>query len=64
MISIFAARSVGVDNIVLTGNLTRLAHCGVKADFFNSMKSTYGMNFVIPKRAEFSTVIGTALHGF
>ncbi len=63
MVSIFAARSVGVNNIVLSGNLTRLAFCKDKFDYFNSMKDTYGVNFQIPKRAEFATVIGTALHG-
>ena len=64
MVSIFAARSVEVDNIVLTGNLTRLAFCKSKFDFFNSIKSVYGVNFIMPRRAEFATVIGTALHGF
>jgi len=63
MVSVFAARSVGVNNIVLTGNLTRLAFCKEKFAFFNRMKDTYGMNFVMPKRSEFATVIGTALHG-
>jgi type II pantothenate kinase len=63
MISVFAARSVGVENIVLTGNLTRLAFCRQKFDFFNSMKDTYGMSFIIPKRSEYATVIGTAIHG-
>ena len=64
MVSIFAAKSVGVNNIVLTGNLTRLGFCKDKFDYFNSLRDTYGMNFVIPKRSEYSTVIGTALHGF
>lgn len=63
MVSVFAARSVGVNNIVLTGNLTRLAFCKEKFAFFNRMKDTYGMNFMMPKRSEFATVIGTALHG-
>ena len=63
MVFVFAARSVGVDNIVLTGNLTRLAFCRDKFDFLNSMKKTYGMNFMIPERAEYATVIGTALQG-
>ena len=63
MVAIFAARSVGVENIVLTGNLTRIALCKEKIDFFNGMKDTYGVNFVMPKRSEFATVIGTALHG-
>lgn len=64
MVSVFAARSVGVDNIVLTGNLTRLGFCAEKFDYFNRMRSFYGVNFIIPERAEFATVIGTALHGF
>jgi type II pantothenate kinase len=63
MVSIFAARSVGVDNIVLTGNLTRLSFCKEKFDYFNSIRSIYGVNFVMPKRSEFATVMGTALHG-
>jgi type II pantothenate kinase len=63
MVSIFGARSVGVSDIVLTGNLTRLAYCKKKADFFNSMKATYGVNFIMPERAQFATVIGAALHG-
>ena len=64
MVAIFAARSVGVENVVLTGNLTRLSCCKDKVDFFNSMKATYGINFIMPPRSEFATVIGTALYGF
>ena len=64
MVSIFDARSVGVDDIVLTGNLTRLAFCKEKFDFFNRMKDIYGVNFTIPTSSEYATVIGTALHGF
>ena len=64
MVSIFGARSVGVENVVLTGNLTRLAFCKEKFDFFNSIKDTYGINFVMPRRSEYATVIGTALYGF
>lgn len=63
MVSIFAAKSVGVQNIVLTGNLTRLAFCKEKFDFFNSLKSMYGVNFIIPESAEYATVIGAAIHG-
>lgn len=63
MVSVFGARSVGCSDVVLTGNLTRLAFCKEKFDYFNSMKETYGVNFIIPKLAQFATVIGTALHG-
>ena len=61
MVSIFGARSVGVSDIILTGNLTRLAFCREKFDYFNSMKETYGVNFIMPELSQFATVIGTAL---
>ncbi len=61
MVSIFAARSVGVRDIVLTGTVTQLEHCRKKFEEFNHMG--YGVNFLIPKHSRFATVIGTALHG-
>ena len=63
MVSIFAARSVGVTDIVLTGNITQLPYCRAKFDEFNSLKQNYGMDFTIPDYSRFSTVIGTALRG-
>ena len=59
MVSVFAAKHCGVKDIVLTGNLTRLPYCRAKFGEFNTMG--YGVNFVIPELAQFSTVIGTAL---
>lgn len=61
MVSIFAAHQVGCENIVLTGNLTRIGFCKKKFDEFNSMKENYGVNFIIPDNSQFGTVIGTAL---
>ena len=61
MVSIFASRHCGVRDIVLTGNLTRLAYCRDKFEEFNRMG--YGVNFTIPSLAQFSTVIGCALGG-
>ncbi len=61
MVSIFASRHAGVSDIVLTGNLTRLDYCREKFREFNGMG--YGVNFIIPDRAQFSTVIGCALGG-
>ena len=63
MVSIFAARSVGAKDIILTGNITRLAHCKRKFDEFNNLDIGRGLNFVIPERARFSTAIGAALLG-
>ena len=61
MISIFAARQCGVSNIVLTGNLTRLAYSREKFEEFNNLG--YGVRFLIPKHSEYSTVIGATLLG-
>ena len=61
MVSVFAAHPCGVDNVILTGTLTRLGFCAQKFAFFNHLN--YGVKFIIPKNAEFSTVIGTALSG-
>ena len=59
MVSIFASRSVGVTDIVLTGNLTRLPSCMKKFEEFNGLG--YGVRFVVPELSEFSTAIGCAI---
>ena len=63
MISIFGARSCGVKNIVLTGNLTELEYCKKKFDSFAGLNENEGLKFIIPPSARFATVIGTALCG-
>lgn len=59
MVSIFASRSVGVNDIVLTGNLTRLPSCIRKFEEFNTLG--YGVRFIVPEFSEFSTAIGCAI---
>jgi type II pantothenate kinase len=59
MCAIFAARSRGVQEIVLTGNLTQFDFCREKFEDFNRMYD--GIHFSIPRLAQFATVIGTAL---
>lgn len=63
MVSIFAARSAGVKDIILTGNVTRLTHCKRKFDEFNHLEVGRGLNFLIPERARFATAIGAAMIG-
>jgi type II pantothenate kinase len=63
MVSIFAARSVGARDIILTGNVTKLTHCKRKFDEFNHLEVGRGLNFIIPDRARFSTAIGAAMIG-
>ena len=60
--SVFAARSVGVREVVLTGNITQLEACRDKFEEINNMG--YGVNFIIPRHSRFATVIGTALKAY
>ena len=61
MVSIFASRSVGVRDIILTGNVTQFDYCKRKFEEFNGMG--YGVRFIIPSRSRFATVIGAAMKG-
>ena len=61
MVSVFAARSVGVEDIVLTGNVTKFDYCRTKFDEINRLG--YGVRFTIPPHSRYGTVIGTALGG-
>lgn len=60
MVSIFAARSHGLKNIVLTGNLTTVSQA---PEIFGGLSGMFDMNFVIPEYSRFGTVIGAALSG-
>ena len=63
MVSIFAAQHCGVKDIVLTGNLTRLSYCKQKFAEINRLYASRGVKFSIPDKAQYATVIGTALLG-
>ncbi len=63
MISVFGARSVGVKNIILTGNLTQLPYCRKKFVQFDGLYEKEGLKFSIPELSNFATAIGTALCG-
>jgi len=58
MLAIFAARSKGLRDIVLIGNVAQLPQAKVTFDILNKM---FGMNFILPEKGEFGTAIGTAL---
>lgn len=58
MLGIFAARMKNVDNIVLTGNLTRIKQAH---STFAGLNEIFDKNFIIPKDSQFSTAIGAAL---
>ena len=58
MLCVFAARSHGLDRVVLTGNLTSLPSI---RRTFETMEKLFGIKFIIPENAEYGTVIGAAL---
>ena len=60
MVSVFAARTKNIKNIVLTGNLTTVSQA---KGIFESLNRMFNMNFVIPENAQYGTVIGAALAG-
>ena len=60
MLALFAARSRGVRDIVLTGNLTGVPYAKT---VFDTLSSMFDVRFIIHENAQFATVIGTALCG-
>jgi type II pantothenate kinase len=61
MISYFASKQYGLKDIVLTGNLTQISQA---PEIFDNLNKMFNMNFVIPEKAQYSTVIGAALSSF
>ena len=58
MLAIFAARGHGIKDIVLTGNLARMAPI---CEAFAALRNTFNVHFTVPQNAQFGTVIGAAL---
>ncbi len=61
MMSIFAGRSFGLSDIVLTGNLTVLPQA---ERIFANLSDMFHVNFRIPRHSRYATVIGAALSYF
>ena len=59
MMSIFAARSFGIHDIVLIGNLSSISPV---RNVFETLGPSFDVNFIIPENSQFGTVIGAALH--
>ena len=60
MMAVFAARSFNIKNIVLTGNLVTINPIRER---ILGMNKNFDVNFVIPDKAQYATVIGAGLHG-
>ena len=54
----FALLNQGLNDLVLTGNLSTFRMCH---DVFDGLKTMFNINFVIPKFSEFGTALGAAL---
>lgn len=61
MVAIFAARSCGISDIVLTGTLTRAPQAQA---IFDKTSAMFDINFIIPDHSRYGTVIGAALSYF
>ena len=59
MLAVFAARSFGIRNIVLIGNLTTIKPI---RDVFENLAASFGVDITIPENSQFGTVIGAALN--
>ncbi len=58
MVARFAAKSYGLRDIILTGNLTTLEQAPA---IFAGLNAMFDLNFMIPHNSQFGTVIGAAL---
>ena len=58
MLAVFAARSHGLDNVVLIGNLTTIPAI---THVFEGLEEKFVVRFIIPEMAQYATVIGAAL---
>mgnify|MGYP001095558567 CR=1 FL=1 len=60
MMAIFAARTQGDQNIVLTGKLVNVPQA---QKTFSELARIYKMHFIVPRHAEYCTAIGAAISG-
>lgn len=58
MLAVFAARNYNIKKVVLTGNMTTLDPI---TRVFKGLDDNFGVEFLIPDKAQFATVIGAAL---
>ncbi len=60
MMAIFSARTKGIKDIVLIGNLSILPQA---EEIFAKLREMFGVNIIIPENSAYGTVIGAALEG-
>jgi type II pantothenate kinase len=60
MMAILSARTKGIRDIILIGNLAVLPQ---SKELFDKLKNMFNVNIIIPENAAYGTVIGAALEG-
>ncbi len=60
VLGVFATKRFGIQDIVLTGNLTTIPYA---KPIFDNLSNMFGVNILIPENAQYGTVIGAALSG-
>ncbi|MBQ1205811.1 MAG: type II pantothenate kinase [Clostridia bacterium] len=60
MMAILSARTKGIRDIILIGNLAVLPQ---SKEIFDKLKNMFNVNIIIPENAAYGTVIGAALEG-
>lgn len=58
--AVLASRTVGINDVVFTGQLTTFDQIN---NTFKMFRELYETNFIIPEDAEFATAIGACLAG-
>ncbi len=58
MLSVFAAKGAGMEDIVLTGNLSTLP---MAREVLEKVKGLHGLDFHFPENGEYATAIGAAI---
>ena len=58
IMAVFACRIDDTKNVVLCGNLTAVPDA---QKYFDEIKELHGVDFIIPKYAEYATALGAAL---
>ena len=59
-VSVLAARNAGLNDIVLTGQLTSMSQC---MDMSKAFSNLYRVNFIVPEDAVFATAVGSCIVG-
>lgn len=56
--AVLAARNVGLQDVVFTGQMTRVSQCSALFSIFSDL---YRVRFIVPENSEFATAIGAAI---